>query len=385
MNTEMFSEETRTALARMHIEELSEVQTTIPEVLEGKDLCIQSPTGSGKTLAYLLPIVERLVPQGKGKHLPQALILMPTRELALQTGDTARSLLSTREGFRTAVLTGGTDMQAQIRSFARGADIVIATPARLKDHIRRHTFKPQNCHVLVLDEADVMLSMGFREDVEQIIVVLPDHQTLLYSATMNEEVKDLSCRLQKEPQFLQFGTSSLLKQETPITVIQVEEHHKLDALFRLLKTEKQTLVFVNTRKTCAFVTAELTKNHIPCLALYSGLDPKIRKHHMEDFRTGKCQLLIATDVASRGIDIPSIARIISYDYPDQKENLIHRIGRTSRANTHGEAFLFITPQQKDKIAEAEALMQEKVQLKKYKDRRKEGTAHRPSSHKGHRR
>lgn len=379
MEIKELTEPAQLALADMHITSFSEVQTTIPDALAGKDLLIQSPTGSGKTLAYLIPIVERLMPQGKGKHFPDALILVPTRELALQTADTARKLLAHTEGFRTAVLTGGEDIQKQIRSFSKGADIVIATPARLLDHLRRHTFKPKLCSTLVLDEADVMLSMGFIEDVRNVIAALPGHQTLLYSATLSDEVRELSTSIQNEPVSYTFGASKLLVQNTPVTAVVVAKEQKLDVLWKLLKEPEQTLLFVNTRKTCAFVSSELSKHHIPCLALYSGLDPRIRKQHMEQFRNGSCKILVATDVASRGIDIPSVKRIILYDFPDEAESLIHRIGRTSRANTKGEAFLLLTERQKDKVQLAEQLLHEPVQVREYKHRKGRKTFH--SDHK----
>lgn len=360
-----FSLPVQAALQKMNIHTLSEVQSTIPEAEAGRDLIVQAPTGAGKTLAYLLPIVERLSPQGKGKHWPAALILVPTRELALQTADTARKLLSTQEGIRTAVLTGGADMNAQVRSFSKGADIVIATPARLCDHLRRHTFKPKLCRTFVLDEADEMLSMGFVEDVRTAAASLPEHQTLLYSATMPEDVKALSGDLQKDPKTFIFTHSTVLEQKTAVHGLLVREDDKPDALLSVLRRE-QTLIFCNTIRTADFAASFLQKKGIAAEALHSGMDPKVRKHTAEDFRKGKLKILCATDVACRGIDIPSVQCVISYDYPDQDISLIHRIGRTSRAGTEGHAWIFFTPKQKEKIETAESRFSEQFDLRRFR-------------------
>lgn len=316
---------------------------SIPDAMEGKDLFVQAPTGSGKTLAYVLPILENLEIQGKGKHFPKALILVPTRELALQVSSVIRDVLFYTEGIRTAVLTGGTDIQAQIKSFSKGADIVIATPARLKDHLRRHTFKPKMCTTLVLDEADEMLMRGFAEDVMDIVSQLPPHQTLLYSATVNESVETFRQQLQNDPIHIRIDSSAVLHQNIKENLIMVKEEKKPDALCRILGSS-QTIVFCNTVKTCTFVYSFLRKKGYSCAALYSAMEQKDRKNTVRSFRSQEIQILIATDIAARGMDIPSVEVVVNYDFPDQDASLIHRIGRTARANHTGTAYTFIRNQ-----------------------------------------
>lgn len=351
-----FSAPVQAALAKMNITSLSEVQQCIPDVMKGKDLLCQAPTGSGKTLAFLLPAVERLAPQGKGKHFPAVLILVPTRELALQTADTARSLLSTQEGFRTAVLTGGTDIQVQIRSFSRGADIVIATPARLLDHLRRHTFKPKNCRMLILDEADVMLSMGFEKDVRAAAASLPDHQTLLFSATYPDAIRALSADLQNDPERFSVKESRMLEQKTEFRFYLTPEKNKNSVLLSLLKKNRGScLVFVNTRKGADAAAAFLRKNGIRAEALHSMMEQKDRRRIISDFRSGLLPVMTATDVASRGIDIPAVRLVICYDLPDSDTDLVHRCGRTSRAATRGTCCLLVRPDEKKRISAIRSL------------------------------
>ena len=357
MEIREFKEPLQKALAKMHIETLSEVQQCIPDILEGKDILVQAPTGSGKTLAYLLPVLEQLEPQGKGKHFPKALVLVPTRELALQTADTARLLLSTQEGIRTAVLTGGVDIKIQIRSFSKGADIVIATPARLLDHLRRHTFKPKQCTILILDEADVTLSMGFKEDVLEVCNALPAHQTLLFSATYPKEIELLveELSLMDAERFV-VKKSEMLEQKTTFRFFEVSKERKNKVLLSLLnKKRKKTLIFVNTRNGVNALTAYLEQKGYAAAGLHSEVDPKMRKTIMRDFRDGKLDVLVATDVASRGIDIIDLDCII-YDLPATDEDIIHRTGRTSRANTIGTCYLFFTEREKKRKAHIEQLL-----------------------------
>jgi ATP-dependent RNA helicase DeaD len=372
MKTEMLSEETRGALHRIHIDELSEVQAAIPDIMAGKDMLVQAPTGSGKTLAFLIPAVERLLPQGKGRHDPQVLILEPTRELAQQTADTARQLLSTREGYRTAVLAGGCDIQKQIRSFHKGADIVVATPARLCDHLRRHTFKTPACTLLVVDEADLMLSMGFVEDVLAAADALPEHQTLLFSATMDSNVRELSPKLQKDPVSFTVSHSELLAQKTDVHVLLVPEAEKPDALLKLVHHE-QTMIFCNHVNTAEFVSTFLKKKGFPAGCLHSRLKTEERKETADAFRSGRLQILCATDAACRGIDIPAVRLIICYDFPDEEVSLIHRVGRTSRAGTSGEAW--ILTERKEDIEHAEKLLYQKVSVQKFRQRRNRSHQH----------
>lgn len=360
-----FKEPLQKALAAMHIVSFARVQDTMKDVLDGRDLLVNAPTGSGKTLAYLLPLLQKMKSQGKGRHLPHALILVPTRELAVQTAATARKLLSYEEGIRTAVLTGGVDMQAQIRSFHHGADLVIGTPARIKDHLRRHTLKTQEMESVVLDECDVMLSMGFVQDVMDILNDLPVHQTLLYSATFTPAVLSLSHQIQKDPIQVTVKHDEAMAQHIAIHALITPENRKLDALKNILRA-KHALVFCNTRKTCAFVA-----DHLPqAKAIHSEMDMKERKEIMADFRTGTLPVLVATDVAARGIDIPFVSLVICYDLPDDDDSLIHRVGRASRDGRQSDAWIFLTPAQQN--ADLEGILHQEVQRAKMqrKPRRK---------------
>lgn len=350
MNTDMeqLSEPLQQALLKKNITSFSEVQKQcVPPACKGQDIFAQAPTGSGKTYAYLLPILERIDHQAKGKHYPQAIILSPTRELSLQIADNVRGLLENVEGVRTAVLTGGVDMNVQVRSFSKGADIIIGTPSRICDHLRRHTIKPKMCHMAVLDEADVMLSMGFAEDVRTVLDALPDHQTMLFSATYNDAVNALAKQYLHSPFTCHIEEEKLLVQDTKYICHLIPEHNKLDLLKDILsKTEGQVLLFCNTRKTADFVSSFLQEHSFDSDTIHSEMDPKKRKWIMKKFRENDLKILTATDVASRGIDIPAVGTVICYDMPDAMDDLIHRFGRTARAGNTGTAVLFLKPEQK---------------------------------------
>jgi ATP-dependent RNA helicase DeaD len=340
---EQFHEPLQKALADKNIVQLSEVQKQcIPHAMNGEDVFAQAPTGSGKTYAYLLPILERIELQGKGKHLPQAIILSPTRELSLQIADTVRELLAHIEGIRTAVLTGGMDMNVQVRSFKNGADIVIGTPSRICDHLRRHTLKTKNCHIAVLDEADVMLSMGFEEDVKTVLAQLPEHQTMLFSATYPDEIRQLAEQALHDPFECQIKQETLLEQKIAYHAFYMKENEKPDLLFSLLKRQQKCILFANTIRTCDFLQKLLHQKGFSAETIHSDMDYTIRKRIMQEFRDGPLQTLIATDVASRGIDIPAVSCVILYDLPDNEDSLIHRTGRTARAGNTGEVDLFVT-------------------------------------------
>lgn len=350
------SQKTQESLLENKVSSLSEVQKTcIPAIMEGDDALIQAPTGAGKTYAYMIPLIERLSLQQSRKHFPVALILCPTRELCLQTASCARNLLSNREGFRTAVLCGGVDIQRQIKAFSSGADIVVATPSRLLDHLRRHTFKPRDCTFFVLDEADVMLKMGFREDVEKIADALPLHQTVLFSATYGEDIQGIAGILLKEPRQFKVGEDKQLRQRT--NVFAAIGNDKLSLLAKTLSQCKHSaLVFANTRAGCDHAATFLQKRGIRALAIHSEMDYAERKQAMARFKAGSLPVLVATDVASRGIDIRTLKLVVCLDYPDNDEDLVHRIGRTSRAGTAGTAVILLKNSQKDKIATINKLL-----------------------------
>lgn len=341
-----FNSYTQEAIDRLGITEFTQIQQeVIPHIFNHEDLYAISPTGSGKTYTYLLPLLDKLVLQGKGKHFCKVLILAPTREFSIQITHVIRDLLKNREGIRTSLLTGGYDIQKQIKSNKNGADIIVGTPSRVSDHLRRHTIKPKLLQTVVIDEVDMMLEMGFEEDVKECLSYLPSHQTLLFSATETNKTEALSKQLLNEPFICKVKEETYLKQDTDIQLVTVNEDKKIDVLEKLLKNSKQTIVFCNTKKTCDFLTELLIKRNYSINTIHSDMDYSKRKNIMEEFRNGTLHVLCATDVASRGIDIPSVDTVILYDLPDTKEQLIHKIGRTSRARTKGKAFIFVNQKQ----------------------------------------
>lgn len=344
-----FHEYTSEALNRLNINQFTKVQEEVmPHVSNHEDVYAISPTGSGKTYAYLLPLLDKLELQGKGKHFCKVMILAPTRELCIQITYVIREVLKNREGIRTTLLTGGYDIQKQIKSNKNGSDIIVGTPSRVSDHLRRHTIKPKQLETVVIDEVDMMLSMGFEEDIQDCLSYLNEHQTLLFSATETKQTEALSLKLCKDPFIIRIQEETYLKQDTNIQLVNVKENQKIDVLEEILKKSKQTIVFCNTRKTCDFLTDLLKKRDYSIDTIHSEMDYSKRKKIMESFRDNTLKILCATDVASRGIDIPSVHTVIIYDLPDTKEQLIHKVGRTSRAKTKGNAYIFVTNKEKNK-------------------------------------
>ena len=357
------------ALEMQGISQLSDVQAAvIPKMMEGRDLFVRASTASGKTYSFLIPILEKHELQGKGKHFPKALILVPTRELALQTADVCRKLLSRTEGIRTAVLCGGEDITKQIRQYSKGADIVIATPSRLLDHLRRHTFKPKECTVLVLDEADVMLSMGFLEDVLDIIDELPVHQTVMLSATFPMEIRNLAEEIMPVHKIVEIAEETVHTQSIVYHAYIVEENRKLDTAAQLIRRMNQpVIVFCNKRTTCDFVREQLHKRGLDVQSIHSGTNMKTRRGTMQLFRSGRFDVLVSTDVLSRGIDVPSTGAVILYDYPENEETVIHRTGRTSRSGNIGTAIFLLTPKERFRLKQAESILETEIEMHRVKD------------------
>ena len=352
----------RTQLDAMHIQKLSDVQSAcIPRILSGQDLFCAAHTASGKTLMYLLPVLEQLELQTSSKHFPAVLILAPTRELCAQIGEQCRFLLRRTEGIRTFVLTGGTPLDTQIRQFSKGADIVIAAPGRLKDHLRRHTFKPKLCTKLIIDEADEMLTMGFAEDVRMIAESLPEHQTILCSATMNDSVRAFAAQMCREPFVYEKAEDAVRKQEIQCRYVTVTRETRFRELVKYLKKEKgPCFVFVNTVRTAGQIHNKLKETGIRTSVIHGELPAAQRKDTMRRFRSGEIPILIATDVLARGIDVPSADTVILYEFPDTPEQAVHRIGRTSRQNNTGRAILFVHPKEKEKVRRLEELSGQKI-------------------------
>ncbi len=305
---------------------------TIPHVLKGKDVIGESATGSGKTLAFGCGIIQN-TSQGSGI---QSLVLTPTRELCEQVKDELRKLSSKR--LRITAVYGGVSINPQMEAL-HSAEVVVATPGRLLDHMERGTVNLQNVKILVLDEVDRMLDMGFIEDVERIISAVPqDRQTLFFSATVSQEIRDLSRRFTHDAEFV-----SVMNQVDPSKLRQVyynvQGNMKLSLLLHLLQKERSGLamVFCNTRKTVDFVVSNLKRNRVDAIAIHGGLTQNKRSRTMDKFSGAKATVLVCTDVASRGLHIDNVSHVYNYEIPKDPKDYVHRIGRTARAGEEGIA------------------------------------------------
>lgn len=334
-------EQYRQALDRLGYNTFTDVQKQVlPPAIQGRDVFVHAPAGSGKTLSYVLPVLNRLTPQGKGKHKPCALILCPTRELCIQVASLIRSLLFHIEGYRTIVLSGGVNISTQIRSFSNGADIVVGTPSRILDHIRRHTLKTSNITQLIIDEADEMLNMGFVEDVKTIIHSLEAHQTMMLSATWKDNVQDLCQEFLNDPAMISIKEETVLPLKLKVHLLHISDRHKLDQCTKILqKTSSSAIIFTNRKATADFVCENMKQKGFLCASIHSDMVWKTRKTIMEDFRSKKLQVLCSTAVGQRGLDVPSVKTVILYDIPDQQQQLIHAACRTGRADHTGETWL----------------------------------------------
>ena len=349
-----YSEQINKALAEMNFTSLTPIQTeVIPKVLEGLDVIAQAPTGTGKTCAFGLPIVESVVASSKDL---QALIICPTRELAKQITDELRKLAKYKEGVRIASVYGGEYFERQLANLRKKPQIIVGTPGRILDHIERRTIKMKSVETIVLDEADEMLNMGFLDDMEKIFEKAnEDRQTLMFSATMPSEILEISKKFQREP--VSVKTQLDEKDLPPITqyYAYVEENQKIFLLDTLIKQNeyKLSLCFVSMKKRCDQLNKVLKSKGYKCECLHGDLKQAKREQIMKGYKNGEYDVLIATDVAARGIDVKGIDAIFNFDIPYDREFYIHRIGRTARNKATGEAYTFVTSGERNKIAEIE--------------------------------
>ncbi len=336
-------EEVARAVAQFGFSRTTWIQAkVIPPALEGRDVIGEAPTGSGKTLAFAIPIAERL----NGSNNVQALVVTPTRELALQvSGVLARTMRYM--GVRVATVYGGVAIEPQIREL-RSAGVVVGTPGRLLDHLRRGTLRLDRVKVLVLDEADRMLDMGFIEDVRRIIKRTPgSRQTLLFSATIPPQVKHLARRFMRNHVHIRSRGD---KPEIEECFIEVREGEKFQLLLALLERERPSsaIVFCNTKQMASILAANL-RRHVSAAAIHGDMTQAKREHVMRRFRAGELRILVATDVAARGIDIPRVSHVFNYDIPSSADDYTHRIGRTARGGARGKAFCLLAPSQHDSM------------------------------------
>jgi ATP-dependent RNA helicase DeaD len=338
------------AIARLGYESPTAVQErAIPILLEGRDLVAEAPTGTGKTAAYGLPIVERLAERD---HRPQALVVVPTRELAIQVADALGDLGRSRRLVAFPVY-GGQPYDRQLRALARGVQVVVGTPGRLLDHLARGSLVLDEVRTVVLDEADEMLDMGFIEDIERILAALPaEHQTALFSATIPERIQRLAAQHLRGAGRVSVEAGGAVAPLVRQAYYVVPWTAKLDALARILESEQpdSAIVFVRTRQDADVVAEQVAGLGYSAQAIHGDIGQAQRERVLDSFRAGHTRLLIGTDVAGRGLDIPAVSHVINYDLPPDAETYVHRIGRTGRAGLGGVALTLVTPRERRMVA-----------------------------------
>ncbi len=326
---------------------------SIPPLLEGHDLLGQAQTGTGKTAAFALPLLSRL---DLKKKKPQILVLTPTRELALQVSEAIRTYARHLKGFQVLPVYGGQSMSQQLRQLHRGVHAVVGTPGRIQDHLRRGTLNLSELACVVLDEADEMLRMGFVDDVEQILKDTPaERQTALFSATMPKEVLRIARRHMKDPIEIQIKAKTSTVETIVQRFWQVKGLHKMDALTRILEAEEieGMLVFVRTKIATVELSEKLESRGFSCAPLNGDMTQTLREKTVERLKAGTLDIVVATDVAARGLDVKRISHVVNYDIPYDTESYIHRIGRTGRAGREGQAILFVAPRERRMLAAIE--------------------------------
>lgn len=349
------------AVKDMGFEETTAIQgQAIPVVLSGEDVIGQAQTGTGKTAAFGIPMLQKIDP--KNKHL-QGIILCPTRELAIQVADEIRKLSKYMHGIKILPIYGGQDIVKQIRSLKAGTQLVIGTPGRVMDHMRRKTVKFDNVHTVILDEADEMLNMGFCEDIETILEQVPEErQTVLFSATMPKQILRIAKKYQKNAKTIKVVKKELTVPNIDQFYFEVKAKNKEEVLSRLLDIydPKLSLVFCNTKKKVDELTTALQGRGYFAVGLHGDLKQSQRDRVMAAFRKGKADILVATDVAARGIDVDDVEAVFNYDIPQDDEYYVHRIGRTGRAGRTGVAFSFVVGKEVYKLRDIQRYCKTKI-------------------------
>jgi len=336
---------------------------TIPLLLEGKDIVGQAQTGTGKTAAFALPMLEKI--NVKSKDV-QALVLTPTRELAIQVAEAFHTYAKYLGTVRVLPIYGGQAISQQIRHLRSGVQVIVGTPGRVMDHMRRETIDISNLKIVTLDEADEMLRMGFQEDVEWILSHTPkERQTALFSATMPRQVRRIAERYLKEPVNIEIERKTMTVPAIKQFYINVSEGQKTDALTRLLELEASSgeavLIFHRTKIGAADLTVKLQARGYAAEAMHGDLNQNQREAIIKRLRNGQVEIVVATDVAARGLDVERISSVINYDMPSDTESYVHRIGRTGRAGREGKAVLFVTPRQQRMKRDIEQYTKQKIE------------------------
>ena len=314
----------------------------IPHFLQWRDVIAKAPTGTGKTFAFGIPMVEHIDPES---DKVSALVLAPTRELAIQIQDELRELCTFKEGVRVVCLYGGQPIEKQITQLKKAPQIVVATPGRLMDHVKRRTVRLDKVETVVLDDADRMLDMGFVRDVTRILDLIPKRRNLgLFSATISREVMDISWVYQRDPVEITVHADEQNKPDIAQFRLDVERNHKMETMVQLMELGEydRIIAFCNTKNMTDRLAGLLKMKHITCEAIHGDIQQRAREKTLQKFREGQLRVLVATDVAARGLDIDDVDAVFNYDVPDENEYYIHRIGRTGRAKRHGVAFTLVS-------------------------------------------
>lgn len=343
------------SLARMKYTAPTPVQAqAIPLALEGKDIMGTAQTGTGKTAAFAIPLIEKLLKDPRGS----ALVLTPTRELGSQIMDIMRQLLGPESPIKTAFIIGGEPMGRQLNQLRKGPRLIVGTPGRINDHLERGTLMLHDTHFLVLDETDRMLDMGFTIQLEKIFKYMPDkRQTLMFSATLPKNILKLSDKYLKNPERVSVGETNLVASNVKLDVIRVEQDGKYKELIaQLYDRSGSVIVFVKTKFGADRMAKNLRNEGFASEALHGDLRQNRRDKVMQNFRKMNFRVLVATDIAARGLDVPHIEHVINYDMPQVPEDYIHRIGRTARAGAEGAALSFVSSQDGRKWSAIERLL-----------------------------
>ena len=352
------------AIEDMGFEETSPIQTqAIPAVCEGIDVVGQAQTGTGKTAAYTIPMLMKIDPQIKK---PQAIVLCPTRELAVQVAEEIRKLAKYMSDIKVLPVYGGQEIVRQIKSLKTGVQIIVGTPGRVMDHMRRKTVKFDNINMVILDEADEMLDMGFREDMETILTETPqDRQTVMFSATMPKAIMDIARNFQKDARVIKVVRKELTVSNIEQFYYEVRPKNKTEVLCRLIDiyNPRLSVVFCNTKRQVDKLISELKGRGYFADGIHGDMKQQQRDRVMDDFRSGNVDILIATDVAARGIDVDDVDMVFNYDIPQDEEYYVHRIGRTGRAGRSGMALSFISGKEVYKLKDIERYCKTKILAK----------------------
>lgn len=338
-------------------------EKAIPVVLDGRDILASAQTGTGKTAGFTLPILQKFSAQrSSGRPVIKALILTPTRELAAQIFDNVKQY-SANLNLKSTVIFGGVNQNPQKTTLQRGVDILIATPGRLLDLHQQNALSLKEVQVLVLDEADRMLDMGFQRDINKILKLLPNQkQTLLFSATFSREIKELASRMLNNPVSVEASPQNTTAEKVTHKIYKVDKQEKPRLLSKLIKDGnwEQVLVFTRTKHGANKLCEKLIKSDISASAIHGNKSQNARTKALDGFKKGRCRVLVATDIAARGLDIPLLPHVVNYELPNVSEDYIHRIGRTGRAGAKGEAISLVDVDENEYVKGIEKLLGEKI-------------------------